>query len=470
MSAFTSDVVIGLEVHAELNTKTKLFCSCARTGSEEPNTRTCPTCLGMPGAKPVLNKKAVDYAIKLALATKSQIAPQLVFSRKSYFYPDLASNYQITQYELPLCQKGTITLGSGKPVRLKRIHLEEDPAALVHTGSMHTSPFVLVDYNRSGNPLVEIVTEPDLASAGEARDFMNQLITILGYLEIFDIDHCIIKADANVSIKGSGYIRAEIKNITGFKDIERALLYEISRQKKSVAEGHTLKQETRSWDTEQGVTHLLRTKETDDDYGYIIEPNLPVVELDQKWIADVQKTVPELAQDKARKFAEHGVEEDTAKIISKDRDIAELFEQVAANVDPELASNWVRRELTKVLNYQKKTLKESGITSHHMIDLLSMIASGKITPRVGQKILEKLSEEAFDVIAHVKKEGLEAVQDANAIDAACKEAIAEAPQAVEEFRKGIEKSFHYLVGLVMKKTQGKARPDQVKEALEKLIK
>src|SRR3990167_8544539 len=231
MKQFTSDIVIGLEVHAEIDTKTKLFCSCPTHGSEEPNTRTCVTCLGMPGSKPVLNKKAVEFALKLCLALGCEISPELIFSRKSYFYPDMAKNYQISQYEIPLGKKGKLKLKEGKEVGITRVHMEEDPAALVHPAGMKDSAYVLVDYNRSGNPLAEIVTEPDMESADEARDFMKQLITVLDYLEIFDVNSGIIKADANISIKKSGYTRVEIKNITGFKEIERALMYEVSRQK-----------------------------------------------------------------------------------------------------------------------------------------------------------------------------------------------------------------------------------------------
>ena len=261
--------MIGLEVHVELNTKTKLFCSCPTKGNEEPNSRTCEVCLGHPGSKPVLNKKAVEFALKLCLALNCKINPELIFSRKSYFYPDMAKNYQITQYDIPLGKKGKLNLSSGKEIGITRVHMEEDPASLVHPGGMQQSSYVLVDYNRSGNPLVEIVTEPELSNAADARDFMKNLITILTYLEIFDENNNIIKADANISIKESGFVKAEVKNITGFKEIERALNYEIERQKKEVKEGKKLHQETRAWDSEKGLSFSLRKKETEEDYGYI---------------------------------------------------------------------------------------------------------------------------------------------------------------------------------------------------------
>ena len=255
---FTSDVVIGLEINVELDTNTKLFCGCATSGSDEPNSRTCEVCIGAPGSKPVLNKKAVDYALKLCLALECNISPSLVFSRKSYFYPDMSKNYQITQYEIPLGKKGKLKLSSGKEIGITRIHMEEDPAALIHPAGMTGSSFVLIDYNRSGDPLCEVVTEPDLESPEEARDFMKQLITVINYLKIFDDSHCIIKADANISIKESGYTRVEIKNITGFKEIERALKYEVERQKQNIKD---IEHETRAWDSDKGITFSLRKKE-----------------------------------------------------------------------------------------------------------------------------------------------------------------------------------------------------------------
>src|SRR3989338_1325054 len=380
---FTTPIVIGLEVHIELNTATKLFCSCPRTGSEEPNSRTCPVCLGHPGSKPVLNEKAVSSAVKLALATKSSIAPHLIFSRKSYFYPDMAKNYQISQYELPLAKEGSLMLDSEKKIGITRIHLEEDPASLVHPAGMKGSPFVLVDYNRSGNPLVELVTKPELTSSGEARDFMKQLITILEYLEIFDINNCIIKADANISIKESGYTRAEVKNITGFKEIERALKYEVERQKEAVKEGKKLVQETRAWDSERGTTFSLRTKEVEEEYGYIIDPDLVGIELTQDRIKEIEKTMPELAEAKLDKFLkEHKIEETTAHVLAKDKELALMYEKVAMAVPPDLAAKWIRRELARVLNYEKKKLKDSAITETHLIDLLTLIENKTITEKI----------------------------------------------------------------------------------------
>ena len=468
---FTSKVVIGLECHVELHTKTKLFCSCPTHGNNAPNTRTCPTCLGHPGSKPVLNKKVVDYALKLCMALGCKIAPELIFSRKSYFYPDMAKNYQITQYELPLGKHGSLTISNDKKITITRVHIEEDPAALVHQGSMQSSHYVLVDYNRSGNPLVEIVTEPVFENAAEARDFMKRLITVLSYLSIFDLKEGIIKADANVSIRESGYIRAEVKNITGFKEIEKALHYEIERQKKDIEEGKKLVQETRGWDSEKGITFTMRTKETEDDYGYIIDPDLVPIEITKEWIETTKAGMPELAHDKIEKFIKkHKIKREDAEILAQEKLLAELFEKVAAEISPELAAKWLRRELVRVANYNNKELHELKIDEKSIIAMLKMVEENKITDKIGQKLMEKLVEGNFDVKKYVQQEKLEVMSDFGELERFCKEAIAENQPAVKDYLGGEEKSFNFIVGAVMKKSRGKADPGKVREILKKLIK
>ncbi|MDO8740703.1 MAG: Asp-tRNA(Asn)/Glu-tRNA(Gln) amidotransferase subunit GatB [Candidatus Woesearchaeota archaeon] len=468
---FTSDIVIGLEIHVELNTKTKLFCGCATKGNEDPNTRTCPTCLGHPGSKPVLNQDALEFALKLCIALDADVSPEIVFSRKSYFYPDMSKNFQITQYEVPLAKDGKLKLKAGKTIGIAKLHLEEDPASLVHIGSMQQSPFVLVDYNRSGNPLVEVVTKPELESPEEARDFMNQLISILAYLRIFDINNGIIKADANVSIRESGYVRAEVKNITGFKDIERALSYEVERQKKEIEEGKKLKQETRAWDSEKGITFLLRTKETEEDYGYIIEPDLTRIEISSELVERIKEAMPELAHEKAKRFAsQYKIKKEDAEVLAQEFMLAKLYEQVAKEIDPLLAAKWLRRELPRVLNYIKKDLEEVELDETHIIDLLDLVEKKVITEQVAQRLLEKLVESPFDVKKYVKDQGMEAVSDKKELEKFCIEAIAENPKAVEDYKKGNEKALNFIVGSVMKKTKGKATPVEVNEILKKLVK
>ncbi|MBI2654138.1 Asp-tRNA(Asn)/Glu-tRNA(Gln) amidotransferase subunit GatB [Candidatus Woesearchaeota archaeon] len=471
MKHFTSNIVIGLEIHTELDTNTKLFCSCPTKGNEEPNTRTCPTCLGMPGSKPVLNKKAVEFALKLCLALNCEISPELIFSRKSYFYPDMSKNYQISQYDIPLGKNGSLRLRDGKEIGIIRVHLEEDPASLIHPAGLKESQYVLVDYNRSGNPLVEIVTEPDLTSPDEARDFMKQLITVLNYLEIFDINEGIIKADANVSIKESDYARVEIKNITGFKEIEKALVYEVNRQKEDTKLHKKIEQETRAWDSEKGVTFTLRKKETEEDYGYIIDTDLTIVEITDKWVKEIKKEMPELAQDKVKKFVEkHKIKKEDAEILAAEKELAEMFEKVAEEINPVLAAKWLRRELVRVLNYNKKELREVEIDEKHMIDLLKLVENKNITDNVASKILEKLIEKPFNVNEYVKKEKLEAVSDTSELEKYCREAIEENPQAVEDYKKGEKRALNFIVGKVMAKTRGKATPKEVNEIILRLIK
>jgi len=471
MKRFTSEIIIGLEIHTEIDTKTKLFCRCQKAKKEDlPNSKCCPTCLGHPGSKPVLNKKAVEFALKLCLALNCEISPELIFSRKSYFYPDMSKNYQISQYEIPLGKNGKLNLRNGKEIGIIRVHMEEDPASLIHPAGLKESQYVLVDYNRSGNPLVEIVTEPDLASPDEARDFMKQLITVLNYLEIFDINEGIIKADANVSIKESGYTRVEIKNITGFKEIERALVYEVKRQQDELKHGKNIYQETRAWDSEKGTTFSLRKKETEEDYGYIIDTDLTVVEITDKWANQIKKEMPELAQDKVKKFVEkHKIKKEDAEILAAEKELAEMFEKVAKEIDPILAAKWLRRELVRVLNYNKKELHEVEIDEKHMIDLLKLVENKKITDNVAAKLLEKLIEKPFNINEYVKKEKLEAVSDISELEKYCREAIEENPQAIEDYKKGEKKALNHIVGKVMQKTRGKATPKEVNEIILRMI-
>lgn len=474
---FTSDVVIGLEIHVQLDTKTKLFCGCPtkspeykKESQEQPNTRCCPTCLGFPGSKPVVNKKAIDYTLRLCLALGCSLSETLIFSRKSYFYPDLAKNYQITQYELPLGTGGAVVLSSGKKISLTRVHLEEDPAALVHPDSLERSSFVLIDYNRSGIPLCEIVTQPEMAGPEEARDFMKKLNVILEYLEIFNSETCIVKADANVSIKESGYIRSEIKNITGFKEIERALFYEVQRQKAAIAAGEKLIQDTRGWDAGKGLSIRLRKKETEEDYGYILDTDIPVIDITPDWVAAVKKTLPELPEEKVKKFVGvHKIPETDAVVLAQEKLLAEMFEKVAEKIDPALAAKWLRRELLRVMNLNKQTFKDLLIDETHMIELLELVATKQITDRTAQKMLEELIVSPFSPKQYVAEKGLTAVSDRTVIEQYCREAIAENPAVVADYKAGNEKAFHFLIGVVMKKSKGKAVPADVNSILKSLL-
>lgn len=468
---FTSDVVIGLEIHVQLDTNTKLFCGCATKpadlDSDAPNTRTCEVCLGLPGGKPVLNKRVVDFALKLCLALGCKIDSQLIFSRKSYFYPDLAKNYQISQFERPLGLGGEVVLSSGKKVGITRVHIEEDPASLVHT---EKGANVLADYNRSGIPLCEIVTEPDMTDPEEAREFMKRLRAIIDYIGIFDDQTGVIKADANISIKESGYVRSEIKNVTGFKEIERALFYEVDRQKKAVEDEEPLIPDTRQWNAERGTTTRMRTKETEMDYGYILDPNLCVTNITKKWIKQEQDSIPELPDAKEKRFVkELGIEAGDAAVIAQEKRLAELFEKTAEKVDPVLASRWLRRELTRVMNYNKIGFDNLKIDHSHLIELLSMVEKKEISDPTAKKIMEELMADAFSPCEYVKKHGLEVVSDSGEIEKWCKEAIAANQKAVDEFKAGNEKSFNFLVGQVMRASKGKASPQEVSKILRELL-
>jgi aspartyl-tRNA(Asn)/glutamyl-tRNA(Gln) amidotransferase subunit B len=459
---FTTDVVIGLEIHVQLNTATKLFCGCP-TKAQEPNTAVCPVCIGHPGSKPVLNAKAFDWAALVALALRCSLNKVMRFSRKTYFYPDMGKNYQITQFELPLAEHGQAVLDSGKTVRVKRVHMEEDPAALVHGHGC-----VLVDYNRSGIPLIEIVTEPDMASADEAREFIKKLMQVLQYCAVFDENEGVIKADANISIRESGYRRVEIKNITGAKEIERALLAEIERQRNAVAAGEPILLETRGWDDQAGVTRSQRLKESEDDYGYITDPDLPVFTISDATMRELKARVPELGADKARRFVEqYKLDPEDAAVIVKERELGELFEKVIAKVEPALAARWMRRELRRVLAAENKVIADIDID--RFIVFLLLLQQKTITDRVGQRLIERLVRENIDPAKVVKDEGLGVVSDEGAIAAEVDAVLASEAKAVADFKAGDPKAFNFLIGQAMKRLRGKAAPAIINKLLKEKL-
>ncbi len=448
-------IKIGLEVHVQLSTKSKIFCSCP-TESSAPNASTCEICLGFPGSKPSINREAIYKAIQMALALNCNISPITFFSRKSYFYPDLPKNFQISQYEIPIASSGKLD-----SINIRRIHLEEDPGRLIHQGST-----TLIDYNRSGIPLIEIVTEPDFKSIEEVRVFLQKLTIILEYLNIYKrASEASLRTDANISIDENE--RVELKNINGIKEIERALNYEIKRQTLDPP----LLQQTRSWDSEKGISILTRTKETEEDYGYIFEPDLPKIEISKELIKRLRSELPELADEKIKRFIkQYKLRKDDAEILASEILLADLYEKVARKINPVLASKWLIRELQRVLHYNKKELHEVELDETHMIELLNLIESKKITETVAQKILERLVVKPFSVIDYVKKEKLITLSDKSLIEKHCKEAIRETPKAVSDYKSGEKKALHYIIGKVMQKCKGAATPNEVTEILKKLIK
>jgi len=447
---------IGIECHIQLETKTKLFCSCPTSGKDIPNSRTCEICAGFPGSKPTLNKEAINQALKVALALNCKISNEMFFSRKSYFYPDLAKNFQISQYEIPLAK-----LGKLENINIRRIHLEEDPGRLIHKNT-----YTLIDYNRSGIPLIEVVTEPDFKSPEEVRLFLNKLTLILEYLGVYSRkNENTARTDANLSVENGQ--RVEIKNITGIKEVEKALNYELKLQEKEPAKI----QQTKAWNAEKQITFLLRTKETEEDYGYIFEPDLTKIEITQEQIKNTKKTLPELADRKISRFIkQYKIPKADAQVIASELILAELFEKIIEKISPSLAAKWIRRELLRVLHYNKKTLEQVKIDEKHMIELLELVESKQITDATAKKLLEQLIEKSFSPKEYVKKQDLKVISTEKDLENHCKQAIKENPQAVKDYKQGKEEALHFITGSVMRKTKGKADPKTVKEILTKLIK
>ncbi len=462
-----SKVMIGLEVHAELSTRSKLFCACARKETS-PNTQTCPICLGLPGSKPVLNETALRYALRLAKALKCDIAPNAIFSRKMYFYPDLSKNYQITQFEHPIGHKGEMVFVNGTKISLRRVHLEEDPGALVHPGgSIAKSPYVLIDYNRSGHPLCEIVTEPVIDSPEQAREFMRILATTLQYLGIYNEQDCILKADANVSIEESGFRRVEVKNIASFKDIQEALEYEIARQRKAIEDKEEIILETRGYDIQKKATFPLRKKESEEDYGYVTDPDLvptPLASFMQ------EETIPQLPREKALMLIHKGVSQEDAFVLSADFTLVSLFEQL--DTEAVFAAKLVRRDIPRILKYH--SLDISVLDTAVLKECVHMFQNKKITERTLQKVLEGYSDalakkRVFSPRDYVQKNDLEAESDTSFVQNICKQVIKENEKAVQDYKNGNATSLNFLFGLVMRQTKGKADPSTIKEMLEELL-
>lgn len=397
-------VMIGLECHVQLNTDSKLFCGC-KTRAEEPNSACCPTCLGHPGSKPVINAKALDYTLKVALALNCSINGEFFFSRKTYFYPDMSKNFQITQYEIPVGVKGSITLSSGKKVGITRVHLEEDPAALVHSAGMSASKYCMVDYNRSGIPLVEIVTDPDMVSPEEARDFLDQLTTILSYLKVYSPTTGILKADCNVSVYGNN--RVEVKNVSGKKGVEKALSFEIARQKNILLNEKEIARETRAFDEKTMTTKATRGKETEAGYGYIFEPDLTAFEFSKGEIEKMKNALPELHAAKAKRFKEEfNLDDYTANVLSNNFNLGLLFEEVAKKVFPELAARFLTRELMAVVHRSELDLDKLELDAGEIASLLKMLSEKKITEKVAKEAIISYLVKGEKPMKFIEKQGL----------------------------------------------------------------
>lgn len=465
--------VIGLEVHAQLRTNTKIFCGCPARFGDEPNTNVCQVCLGMPGALPVLNRMVVEFALRLALATNSKIANISRFARKHYFYPDLPKNFQISQYELPIAEHGWVeieTSSGTKRIGIHRIHMEEDAGKLIHD---ETKPVSYIDFNRTGVPLLEIVSEPDMRTPEEAAAYLKILRDIVVYLGICDgnMEEGSFRCDANISLRPIGNVelgvKTEVKNMNSFRNVQKALEFEIRRQKALLEQGKTVIQETRLWDSAKGVTISMRTKEEAHDYRYFPDPNLLPLVVDKAWTEKIIKTLPELPGPKKKRFIEqYGLPNYDADVLVSDRNLAEYFEVVVRHFpQPKVVSNWMLSELLRELNRDGCSVTECPVSPEHLAELLTLIDNQTISGKIGKTVFEEMYATGKKASTIVEEQGLKQVMDYNLIESVIIDILDENPAEVEKFLSGAEKIIGFFVGQVMKKMQGKANPKLVNELL-----
>ncbi len=471
------ETVIGLEIHAQLSTETKMFCGCPAKFGSEPNTQTCPVCTGMPGVLPVMNKKAVEYVVRTGLALNCNISSYSRFARKNYFYPDLPKGYQISQYELPLCEGGYVEInvdGGGKKIGLTRIHLEEDAGKNIHDGAGSES---LVDLNRAGVPLMEIVTEPDIRSPREAVEFMKRLRAVVRCIGVCDgnMEQGSLRCDANISVRPAGQeefgVKTEIKNMNSFRFVEKALDYEIRRQTAALREGKRIIQETRLWNADRGITESMRSKEEAHDYRYFPEPDLMPVELDGSWLETIRESIPELPHvRRARFISRYHLPEQDADILTADMATAEWFEEaVRLGGDPRVVSNWIRGELARLLNEDNRQMEDCLLKPEYLVDMLKLIDNGTISGKIAKTVFEEMYKTGSAAGDIVKEKGLVQISDEAGIGAVVDEILDEHPEEVKRYRAGEAKLMGFFVGQVMKKTRGKANPKIANELLRKKL-
>ncbi|GAB7387726.1 Asp-tRNA(Asn)/Glu-tRNA(Gln) amidotransferase subunit GatB [Bacillaceae bacterium] len=467
------ETVIGLEVHAELSTKSKIFCGCSTEFGAPPNTQTCPICLGHPGVLPVLNKQALEFAIKAALALNCEIAVDSKFDRKNYFYPDLPKAYQISQYDQPIGRNGWIEIevnGKKKRIGITRLHLEEDAGKLTHSEGGYQS---LVDFNRVGVPLIEIVSEPDLRSPEEARAYLEKLKAILQYTGVSDVkmEQGSLRCDANISLRPVGQkefgTKTELKNMNSFRNVQRGLEYEQQRQLEVLRSGGEVVQETRRWDEASGKTVPMRGKEEAHDYRYFPDPDLVLVHIDREWVEQIRQTIPELPDERKKRYTEeYGLPSYDAGVITASKDIADFFDEaVKTGADAKAVSNWIMGELLGYLNANELELKDVKITPQGLGEMIQLIDKGTISTKIAKTVFKEMIETGKDPQAIVEEKGLVQISDEGALRKIVAEVVANNPQSVADFKAGKERAIGFLVGQVMKATKGKANPQMVNELL-----
>ena len=470
------EAVIGLEIHAQLQTQTKIFCGCSTAFGAPPNSHTCPVCLGLPGALPVLNTVAVDHAIKAALALGCAIQAESVFARKNYFYPDLPKGYQISQYEKPIALGGSLDVtvdGKSSRVALTRIHMEEDAGKQLHEGFVDSDRRTYVDYNRSGVPLIEIVSEPDLRSAAQAAEFFARLRDILVWLGVNDgnMEEGSLRCDANVSVRPVGQqalgTKAEVKNVNSFRYLEKAIAYEIDRQIDLVESGGKVVQETRLFDSTTGTTHSMRSKEEAHDYRYFPEPDLPPLVVDEARVARVRETMAELPAARRQRFvADYGIPDYDAGVLTQAAALADYFEAVARQVSPKAASNWIMGELLRALNDRGQSIADVPLTPAALAGLIQLIEQGTISSSIAKDVFGKMYASGRSAADIVAAEGLAQNSDEGALLGIIHQVIAANADAIAQYRAGQTKSFGFLVGQVMKASGGKANPRLANQLLK----
>ncbi|BCS90567.1 MAG: glutamyl-tRNA amidotransferase [Candidatus Micrarchaeota archaeon] len=461
---------IGLEIHVRLNTKTKLFCSDHNNiKNAKPNSNTCPVCMGFPGSKPVLNKEAVRYGVMIALALNCSISSKIFFSRKTYFYPDMSKNYQITQYEIPIGREGYLEISNGKRIRIRRVHIEEDPAKILYpTNDLNTSEYLLVDYNRSGMPLSEIVTEPDFSDKEEVREFMDKLISILEHLGVFDAQaDAALRADVNVSIENGE--RVEVKNVSGLENIERAITYEIIRQRSAYRLNGRVERETRHFSEVSGTTTKLRAKEFEEDYGYIFDPDLPIVKLSDELIEKIKSELPELPDKRIERFIRsYKIEKSFASIlVNKDKQLADFFEESLKYYNnPESLAKWITTFLLKSLNWHKLRINQTHVKPEVFALLIRSVDENKISDAYAKDLIKIYVDTGKDITDMIKSYNAINKED---IEKIARRYIESNMKAVSEYKKGNIRAIDFIIGSILKETKKRADPKLVKEIVIDLI-